>query len=348
FALKEGEFGGPIQTTMGYHIIRLAAREPEHIPELSEIRSQVEQDCLRDQAEQLARLQGRQFSDLIYIQQIALEIGAASESVSSGTTGLISIQDPIPVIGRQPSLNQAIFQIEKEGEISDAVVPIMSRSNPMSPNQEQKVEAYFVLQLKEIKDSYLPELSEVKEDVEKDYRLKLAEEVAASHAAEALVAIRAALASSDPISATKAIELKDFEDPNGEKTLGKNAVYRGPYEISGNGIVSGIGGRAWAFTKTALALEPGQVSGLVKCYRDKRTKDGAFVKGPMLGVYILQVLGKKTLEGEEAQSQMQNQLASRLESMAYEAWINEVSAAATIEYNQKILSPEDYEESIGE
>lgn len=348
FTLKEGDFGGPIKTSMGCHIIRLAAREPEHIPELNEIRSQVELDCLQDQAEQLARLEGRQFSDLIYNQQIALEIGAASESVSSGTTGLFSLQDSIPDVGRHPSLNYAVFQIENEGEISDTVVPVMTQSNPMNPNQKQKVEAYYVLQLKEIKDSYLPELSEVKEDVEKDYRLKLAEEVAVAHGAEALESIRAAIASSQPVSATKAIELKDFEDPTGDKTLGKNAAYRGPYEISGNGIVSGIGGRAWPFTKTALALEPGKVSGLVKCYRDKRTKDGASVQGPMTGVYILQVLGKKSPEGEEAQSQMQDQLARRLQSIAYEAWINEVSAAAKIEYNQQILNPQDYEEGIME
>lgn len=345
FTMSQGEIAGPLKTQMGNHIVRLAALEPEHIPKLEEVRAKVEQDCLQNKAEQAAQLEARKFTDVLYSQQIALEIGAASDKVDSGTTGLFSLQDPLPGIGPQPALNQAVFKIEKTGEISDPV-PVRARSRSMNPNEKQNIEAFYVMQLQEIKPTYLPELSEVKEQVEKDYRLLLAEEIAVNHAGNVLEQIQGTLASSQPVTATKAIELKTYEDADSKKTDGKGGVYRGPYEITGNGMVSGISGRPWAFIKTAMALEPGQVSGLVKFYRDKTTKDGDTIQGPLSGVYILQVLGKSAAaEEEDSKKQLRKQMDQRLQSIAYEAWIDEVSAAAEIEYNKKILSPEDEAET---
>lgn len=345
FTLKQGEIGGPLKTQMGHHIIRLSAIEPEHVPELAEVQEQVERDCLHEKSEQLARLEARKFADSLFNQQISLEVGAASDQVEWGTTGLFTIQDPLPGIGQQSSVNYAAFQIEKVGEISEPV-PVAAQSRSMNPQEKQNIEAFYILQLQEIKESYLPELPEVKEKVDNDYRLLLAEELAERHANEALEAIRQAIAAGQPVTPTQAIELKQFEDPNSQKTTGKGAVYRGPSEIAGNGMVSGIAGRAWPFTKTALALEPGQISGIVKCYREKRMKEGEVVQGPMLGAYILQVLGKKPASeaAPSSPNMVREQLQRRLQSIAFEAWVNEVSANAKIEYNQRILAPEEEEE----
>lgn len=351
FALTQGEIGGPVKTQMGTQIIRLAAREPEHIPEMKEALQKVQQDCLKSKAETLAQLEARKFSDMLYNQQLSLEIGAASDQIECGTTGLFSAQEPIPVLGQQPAMSQAVFQLEKVGDIGEPVpLTARPRSMMMQQQQSQEIESYCVAQLKEIKGTYLPELAEVKEKVEKDYRLVLAEEVANRCAAEALEEIKKAIASSQPVSATKAVELKQFEDANNDKTVGKGGVYRGPYEITGGGMVSGISGRPFAFVKTAMALEPGQVSGIVTYYREKPTKEGEIVRGPMAGAFILQVLGKKTAAEESAATKKQagDQLTRRLQSIAYEAWIEEVSAAATIEYNKEIISPEEIDKEKNE
>ena len=42
FSLKEGEIGGPVETSMGYHVIRLERFEPERQKSLEEVRSTIE------------------------------------------------------------------------------------------------------------------------------------------------------------------------------------------------------------------------------------------------------------------------------------------------------------------
>ena len=348
FTLDEGESGGPVKISSGYNIFRLVARNPEHIPGIDEVRQDVERDCMRQEAENLARLAAQKLGDDLFISQSSVEKIAAEQKIEWGTSGLFTMQDPIPGIGQQMVLNYNAFQLEGIGEISDPL-PVTPRPS-YGQQDKQPIQAYYVLRLTEIKDSYLPEMSEVTEDVVKDYRLLLAEAVAEKHAAEALEQIKQKISSAQPVSATKAVELKDFEDVDNAKDVAKGGMYRDAKSITGNGMVSGIGGKPWSFTKTALALKAGQVSGLVKCYRDKKDKDGARVQGPLMGVYILQVLGKSVVDDASALSKAGDQLQKSLKSIAFDAWIEEVSAAASanIEYNRKFLYPEEDEEDFVE
>ncbi len=346
FTLNEGESGGPVKISSGYNIFRLVARNPEHIPEINEVIQDVQRDCLQKESEQLARLAAQKFGDDLYNSQSSIDKIAAAQKIDWGTTGLFTMQDPIPGIGQQMVLNYNAFQLEGVGEISDPL-PVTPRQS-YGQNDKQPVQAYYILRLTEIKESYLPEMSEVAEDVEKDYRLLLAEDVAEKHAAEALDQIKQKISSASPLSATKAVELKEFEDVDNAKTIAKGGKYRDSTSITGNGYVAGIGGKPWSFTKTALALKAGQVSGLVKCYRDKKDKDGARVQGPLLGVYILQVLGKSAVDETSAPSKVSEQLQNSFKSIAFDAWIDEVSAEATanIEYNRKFLYPEEDEDAV--
>jgi len=53
---SETEWAGPIRSIYGYHLVLLTARSEGHVPELREIKTQVEEDWLRDRKEK-ARLQ---------------------------------------------------------------------------------------------------------------------------------------------------------------------------------------------------------------------------------------------------------------------------------------------------
>lgn len=344
--LEPGQTAGPFRTSTGQHIIRLLAKEPAHLPDLEEVYGAVREDFLRERSETQAKVAANQFADELFAQHKPLAEGAAAANIEHGTTGFFKPNDVIPGLGRKMNINQAAFELAEEGALSDAIEETVG----FSPDgQSNAVEAYYIIELKEIKEPYLPELEEVREDAKRDYKLRLAEEVAEARAAETLETIRAAMASG-PVSATQTVELNAFKD-DPEAEGGNGAVYRGPYEITGSGQVPGIG-RAPALVKTALRLEPGGVSSPVHNYRTEFNEDGEPAQGPMTGVYIVQVLGKSEA-GSSEEDEMQNSFAQFMEQQAqtraFGAWIGEVSRTATIEYNQDLLGGyEEEEETMDE
>lgn len=333
FTLNVGEVGGPIQTQDGAHIIRLTAREPEHLPELAEVRDRVTKDYEQNRAEALARVEANNFAYFVIDNALSIPEAAARKNIAWGTTPLFKVSDPIVGIGPQPSFNYAAFQLEKVGEVS-LPIPVSPQANPANPSAKQPVQAYYIMKLDEIKEPYIPDLAEVREKAEEDYRLFMAGDLAIQYAGQALKLIQDALVNAQPVSATQTIALKQFEDTESKRPAGKGALYRGPSEISGNGFVSGIAGRALPFTKTALALEPGKISGVVKIYQERMDENKQWVRDRLTGAYILQVLGKTPpQEKPEAEIASLQQLEQRLKSVAFQAWIEEVSAAATIKYH---------------
>lgn len=337
FTLNVGETGGPIHTQDGSHLIRLVAREPEHLPELAEVRDRVVKDYIQSRAESLARVEANNFAYFVIDNALTIPEAAAKQNIAWGTTPLFKAGDPIEGIGPQPSISYAAFQLEKAGEVS---LPIpLTQSQPANPAAAAPVQAYYIMKLMEIKEPYIPDLDEVREKVEEDYRLFMAGGLAIQYAEQTLQMLQDALASAQPVSATQTLELKQFEDLNSERPTGKGAVYRGPSEITGNGFVPGIAGRALPFTKTALALEPGKISRVVKVYQERLDENKQWVRDRLTGAYILQVLGK-TPPPEKPVTEIPSlqQFEQRLKSAAFQAWIEEVSATARIEYHADTIS----------
>ncbi len=343
--MQEGQIGGPIQAGGASYIVRAAAINEPRLPELDEVRAQVEQDYNRNQAEVMAKSDANSFSMDVFRQEGKISEIAADQNIDWGTTPLFQQDEPIPGLGQVSSVNQQAFQLKEPGQVSDAVEQrAQQRQFQQQPNQQQPVQAYYIVQLLEIKKPYLPELDEVRDEVEQDYRLKLAEPLAIEYANKTLSSIQSHLQSSEPVSATQTVDLSLFEyDETAEENLGsKGARHHGPYDVNGMGQVPIIG-RAIEFTKTAFALDPGEISGVVKNYSTETNEEGERTKGSMTGAYILQVLEKpeKTEEEEQQQSRFQqmasfmNRLAQR---QAFSAWIEEASATANIEYNEDLLT----------
>ncbi len=342
--METGEVDGPFQTATGYHIIRLLAREPAHLPELEEVESQVNQAFIAQRAKEMARTAANTFADRVYADQVALSEGAENSGFESQTTGFFSQNDPIPGIGRKPELTSAAFEMD-EGDISVAIETLQGFAQPGI--QDPPVDSYFIIQLDEIKETYLPELAEVREDVERDYKLVLAEDIAIEKAKETLEKIKQAVENAEPVSATRTIELKEFADIDEQNTAGDKVKYNQPFEITGNGQIPGAQ-RSLALAKTAFALQPSEISGLVYTYSKKINDEGKLVNDKLTGVYIAQVLGKPDPEEEDPSDQRQisdAQIARFMEQAAqryaFSAWIDEVSATARIEYQMDIIKPDD-------
>lgn len=341
--MNMGEVDGPFQTTTGVHIIRLLAREPAHLPELAEVESQVNQDYIAYRTKEWAHNTANSFADKVFASQIPLSEGAAQENVLSASTDFFKKADPIPVIGRKAEINNAVFELEKVGDISLALETYEGMARQ---GMEQTVEAYYIVQLDGIKDEYIPELEEVREDVEADYKLKLAEDVVITKANETLEAIKQKASQAAPLSATQTLALKDFSDVTDENTTGKKIKYYAPFDITGNGAAPG-GYRSMSLAKTAMELEPGKISGIIKYY-SKKLKDNQLVNDALQAVLIAQVLGKPEVEEAAAvdqrqlsDSQIETFLEQAAQRYAFSAWINEVSTTATIEYDLDIIKPDE-------
>ncbi len=342
FGSQEGEISGPFTTSTGTHIVRLLAREPARLPELDEVRRQVEQDYTRDQSARLARISASEFANKLFDANSSLADVANADGLTVNETELFTDSDPIGGLGFKPNLNQAVFNLQAIGDSTYIPVESTSRPNPQSP--DEIVDGYYIFEVLEIKDDYLPELDDVKEDVEKDFRLKKAEAIALEEANKTLEAIQAKIASSEPVSATKAVDLSDFASDEDGAEAGRKAAYRGPYTMTGGGQVPGVG-RSPSITKTLLHIEPGQVSQVVTNYQFEMD-EGERVQGPMTGAYIIQLLSKEEQE-EAAPSPFDQFLEQRQQMAAASAWIEQVSAEATIEYNQEFLNPNfDEEETM--
>ncbi|MBD3268289.1 hypothetical protein GF373_16610, partial [bacterium] len=338
FNLEEGQVTGPFTVNQNTCIIRLLTREEPYIPEFEEVSEQVKSDYRRYLAEREARRDAGIFSDTVFEKGISLQAGANEKGVEYQETDFFAQNQPIPDLGFKRNLSQAAFEMDETGIVSREVE---ERTRNPRQRTEGPVEAYYVFELLEIKETYLPEFQEVAGDVEEDYRLVLAEDVAVEKAGQTLNAIKSELASGQPYSSTRAINLEAFAE-DGQKNVTEGANYNGPIDVNGLGSVPGVG-RAVEFAKTALSLEKGQVSGLVKNYRQKRTQqDERPQQGPMTGVYILQSLG--AVEPAETEADTINRFTQMVDrqmgSSAFAAWVDEVSAAATIDYNDEYFNPE--------
>ncbi len=347
FTLEVNEIEGPLRTAEGYTIIRLLSRVPSRLPELNEVQREVERDFRKEQANRLARNNANMFIDKLYVEQLSISNTASSEEIEWGTTELFEEGSPIPGLGAKREINQEAFDLDEIGEITNRAIEERRQQQQQPPQQQQEapIEGYYVIELLEVVKSHLPEFEDVREEVEEDYRWKLAEPLAVEAAEETLAAIKDLISASSPYDATRSVNLESFAEETSEEQV---PGFNGPVEITGMGSVQGIG-QAVPVVKTAFALEPGQVSNVVTNYRTKVVDNNKRVQGQMTGAYIIQLLDKKLDEEDEEedprsrslQQQIDRYFEQQQQMRTVSAWIEEVSASADIEYNDEFFSPEE-------
>lgn len=174
FSMKAGDLSGVLSGREGFLIFKIEEVKEERQKPFEEVKGQILEALKKEKARAEA---SRMADDAFYslFRSRDLEGYAREKGVPIKTTGFFKEGDEVPDIGKNPLFYSSAFSL-KVGEISPVV--------DIPPN-------YYVLKLVEKKDSRIPPLDEVKEEVRRRVTDIKAEAQARQVAEEILNQIRA-------------------------------------------------------------------------------------------------------------------------------------------------------------
>ena len=232
FGAAPGELVGPLRTSFGYHLIEVLEKRPGGTRELDEVREEIHSSLVAERAAELAAAKAEELADLVLKQKPA--DAAALEALAAGEPGVefqslepFGRDDVVPGIGRATPFSATAFSLEL-GESSEAT---------------RVTDGWAVLRLDEIVPPRLPELAEVRRQVESAVLTDLQREAAERRLEEARLSL-AGGATLDEVADELDLEVKDS----------------GPF--GGDGRITGLGSQP-ELAAAALALDTGQVGGPV-------------------------------------------------------------------------------------
>ena len=173
FSMKAGDLSGVLASRDGFHILKIEEVKEEKQKSFEEVKDQILQALKKEKAKAEA---SRKAEDAFYslFRSRDLEGHSREKDVPIKTTGLFKEGDEIPDIGKNPAFYSSAFSL-KLGEIS----PVVN----IPPN-------FYILKLVNKKDSRIPPLDEIKEEVRRKVIGMKAEEKARQVAEELLNQIR--------------------------------------------------------------------------------------------------------------------------------------------------------------
>lgn len=152
FSLAKGATSDLVQSSYGFHIIRVDDKQAAHVKTLDEVKDQIEQSIKQQKAGQAVTNQVNAL--LSQARSAGLDRAAAAKSLQVVSTDFVSRTDNLPGIGNSPQFMSAIFgQAEKA-----------------PPDQVQLPQGYAVFEIEAIKPAATPTFEEIRSRVESEFK----------------------------------------------------------------------------------------------------------------------------------------------------------------------------------
>ena len=152
FGLKPGQMSGLVQSSYGFHIIKLEDRHEAHLKSLEEVKAEIEPQLKREKAAGAAQALAGTINTQAKTQ--GLDKAAQAHGLQVQTSGMISRSDTLPGIGAAPELTEAIFNGTANSPAAQAAIP----------------NGYAVFQVTDIKPPATPSFEEARSKVETDFK----------------------------------------------------------------------------------------------------------------------------------------------------------------------------------
>lgn len=152
FSLAKGATSGLVQSSYGFHIIRLDDKQAAHLKTLDEVKDQIEGTIRQQKAAQAA---ANQVNGLLsQARSTGLDKAATAKGLNVISTEFVSRTDSLPGLGNAPQFMSAVFgQAEKA-----------------PPDQVQVAQGYAVFEVLAIKPATTPTFEEIRSRVEEEFR----------------------------------------------------------------------------------------------------------------------------------------------------------------------------------
>jgi peptidyl-prolyl cis-trans isomerase D len=291
FSLKAGELSGLVKGPAGFYIFKAEEVKEEKQKTFEEVRDQIHQVLKKEKAKAEA---SRKADDAFYslFRNRDIEKFAREKDVPIKTTGFFKEGDEIPEIGRDPSFHSSALSL-KTGEIS----PVIN----IPPN-------FYILKLMDKKESRIPPLEEVKEEVIRKVTGKKAEEKAKQTAEEILNQIKAGTEMSKAISGKK------------------YSIEETGFFVRAGGVIPKIGPAGeWMASLSSL------------------TEKNPFPKEPFKtkeGYFVARLLSSEPADRnkfESVRKTLEKRLAYQKQEEFFRNWLQHLRSKATIEINKDVL-----------
>lgn len=151
FMLKQGELGGPVETSRGIYLLKVKEKKPAAVPPLAQIRDRVEKLVREEKARDLAKKKA---------EDALAQLAKGGSGLSLKDTGVFSYSDKSPVvpnIGPSPDLMETAFGLTTAAPVAKNVLKVGDRWVAVKLKNRIAADVSGFQQTKEqVKQSLLP------------------------------------------------------------------------------------------------------------------------------------------------------------------------------------------------
>lgn len=242
FSLPVNTLSDLVETNYGFHILRVAEREPARTQPFEEVRATILPAVSAEKAEaEVNRLSDQLMAAARQSTRRPLEEIARPFNLPVRESGLLAQTDPVPGLGMPPGLSEEIFRL-REGELS----PVMRTE-----------QGYALLALKEVQPARQGTFEEMRGRVDGDYRREKGLEQARTRAQQ--LASRAKEEPFAQVARSLGLEVKSSESlsrTGSIPALGSVRQFAEAFTLPVNGVSSAlqVGGR-WVVLRVTSRVE---------------------------------------------------------------------------------------------